>query len=399
LLDRILPRRLAHALAVVVVSLLVIFVVNGVLFQGLVAAANSAFSVKDGATDEGATKPSAPERSGSPASLVAWEDLGRQGRNFVGMGPTQQQLRAFSGRPAREPVRIFTGLASAGSVTDRAALAVRDLERAGGFDRKVLVVVTTTGTGWVDPAASDSLEYEFNGDTATVAMQYSYLPSWLSFLVDQSKAQAAGRQLFDQVYAAWSALPVDHRPKLYVFGESLGSFGGEGAFSGLADVQNRTDGVLFAGPPNFNTIWRGLVEDRDGGSPEWRPVYQSGQTVRFADAAPDLAQPPGPWQQPRVAYLQNASDPIVWWSPRLILGHPDWLRGERGPDVSPSMFWMPFVTFWQVTADLVFSTGVPDGHGHHYTADYVDGWAHVTQPSGWTAADTARLRGVIGGGG
>src|SRR5438046_9708331 len=95
------------------------------------------------------------------------------------------------------------------------------------------LVVTTTGTGWVDPAASDSLEYEVNGDTA------------------------AGRQLFDQVYAAWSALPSDHRPRLCAFGESLGSFGGEAAFSGLADVQNRTDGVLFAGPPNVNTLWRG----------------------------------------------------------------------------------------------------------------------------------------------
>jgi uncharacterized membrane protein len=296
-------------------------------------------------------------------------------------------------------VRVYTGLASAGSVADRAALAVRDLERAGGFDRKVLVVVITTGTGWVDPAASDSLEYEFNGDTAMVAMQYSYLPSWLSFLVDQSKAREAGRQLFDQVYTAWSALPADHRPRLYMFGESLGSFGGEAAFSGLSDMQNRTDGVLFAGPPNFNALWRGLVEGRDSGSPEWRPVYQSGEAVRFADAAPDLAQPSGPWKQPRVAYLQNASDPIVWWSPRLILRHPDWLRDERGPDVSPGMFWMPFVTFWQVTADLVFAVDVPDGHGHHYTADYVDGWAHVTQPPGWTTADTARLRDVIGGGG
>ena len=279
---------------------------------------------------------------------------------------------------------------------DRAALAVRDLERAGGFDRQVLVVVTTTGTGWVDPAASDSLEYEFNGDTAMVAMQYSYLPSWMSFLVDQAKARDAGRALFDAVYGAWAQLPLDRRPQLYVFGESLGTFGGEAAFSGLADIENRTDGVLWAGPPNFNALWRAAVAAREPGSPEWLPVYQDGRVVRFADAAPDLRQPPGSWGDPRVAYLQNASDPIVWWSPKLILGHPDWLRGERGPDVSPSMFWMPFVTFWQVTADLVFSTGVPDGHGHKYAADYVNGWAAVAQPPGWTTDDTERLRDLIG---
>jgi len=101
---------------------------------------------------------------------------------------------------------------------------------------------------------------------------------------------------------------------------------------------------------------------------------------------------------PRVAYLQNASDPIVWWSPRLLLNRPDWLRGPRAPDVSPSMTWLPFVTFWQVTADLVFAVDVPDGHGHHYADDYVHGWAAVARPDGWTAADSERLQQLIGRG-
>jgi uncharacterized membrane protein len=397
LFGRILPRRIARPLGVVVVTALVIFLLNGVLFQGLVEAMNSAFSVKDDGTEEGAVEPAAAERSGSPASLVPWEDLGLQGRNFVGKGPTPDDLAGFSGRRAEEPVRAYVGLASADDVGDRAALAVRELERAGGFDRSVLVVVTTTGTGWVDPAASDSLEYEFNGDTAMVAMQYSYLPSWMSFLVDQVKARDAGRALFDAVYGVWSQLPPDMRPQLYVFGESLGTFGGEAAFSGLADIENRTAGVLWAGPPNFNDLWRDIVADREDGTPEWLPVVDDGRTVRFADEASDLGKPPGSWGEPRLVYLQNASDPIVWWSPRLILNHPDWLNGERGPDVSQGMVWMPFVTFWQVTADMAFSTGVPDGHGHSYRADYVNGWAEVAQPPGWTDDDTARLRPVVGG--
>ena len=328
---------------------------------------------------------------------MPWAELGLQGRNFVGKGPTPEQLEAFSGQPAQEPVRAYVGLASAEDVGDRAALAVRELERAGGFDRSALVIVTTTGTGWVDPAASDSLEYEFNGDSAMVAMQYSYLPSWMSFLVDQVKARDAGRALFDAIYGVWAQLPPDRRPQLYVFGESLGTFGGEAAFSGLSDIKNRTHGVLWAGPPNFNDLWRGIVADREDGSPEWLPVVDDGRTVRFADEAADLERPPGPWDEPRLVYLQNASDPIVWWSPRLILSHPDWLRGERGPDVSPGMVWLPFVTFWQVTADMAFSTGVPDGHGHSYRADYVNGWAAVAQPPGWTDADTDRLRSLIEG--
>src|SRR3954452_17676866 len=141
LLGRLLPRRVARPLGVLVVTVLVVFLINGVLFQGLVNGLNSTFSVKDGGTEEGAVEPTAPERSGSPESLVPWDDLGRQGRNFVGKGPTPEQLQAFSGQPAKEPVRAYVGLASGSDVADRAALAVRDLERAGGFDRSVLVVV------------------------------------------------------------------------------------------------------------------------------------------------------------------------------------------------------------------------------------------------------------------
>jgi uncharacterized membrane protein len=396
LLGRLVPERLARPIGVVAVTTLLVVVLNGVLFQGLVNAVNEAFSLQDGRTEAGAVRPTVPERSGSDESLVSWDSLGLQGRNFVGTGPTPGELDDFSGRPALQPIRIYAGLESAAEIDDRAALAVQDLQRAGGFEREVLVVITTTGTGWVDPAAGEALEYEMNGDSAMVAMQYSYLPSWMSFLVDQAKARDAGRALFDAVYGVWTDLPSASRPKLLIFGESLGTFGGEAAFSGLADIQNRTDGVLWAGPPNFNDLWRGLVADRDDESPEWLPVYEEGRTVRFADQTADLAELPGPWDDPRLVYLQNASDPIVWWSPRLITNRPGWLDGERAPDVSRDMPWIPLVTFWQVSADMAFATGVPDGHGHRYGADYVEGWAAVAQPEGWTEADSERLRELLG---
>ena len=105
------------------------------------------------------------------------------------------------------------------------------------------------------------------GDSATVSMQYSYLPSWMSYLVDQERAREAGRALFDAVYDRWSRLPMDNRPRLVVVGESLGSFGGETAFSGEYDLRNRTAGAIFAGPPNFNVLYREFVDGRDVGSP------------------------------------------------------------------------------------------------------------------------------------
>jgi uncharacterized membrane protein len=93
-----------------------------------------------------------------------------------------------------------------------------------------------------------------------------------------------------------------------------------------------------------------------------------------------------------VLFLQHASDPIVFWSPGLILDKPDWLSEPRAPDVSPGMVWIPFVTFWQVTADLPFALSVPPGHGHSYREMYVNAWAAVAPPPGWTAEDTRRLR-------
>jgi uncharacterized membrane protein len=80
-----------------------------------------------------------------------------------------------------------------------------------------------------------------------------------------------------------------------------------------------------------------------------------------------------------------------------VLHRPDWLSEPRGPDVLPAMRWIPWVTFWQVTADMVYSTGVPPGHGHVYKKEYVDAWAAVLQPDGWTAADTTAARAAIGG--
>jgi len=102
-----------------------------------------------------------------------------------------------------------------------------------------------------------------------------------------------------------------------------------------------------------------------------------------------------PWNGPRVLYLQHPSDPIVWWSPRLIWDRPDWMGEPHGRDVLDSMVWIPLVTFWQVTADLPLSTGVPAGHGHQYHVEFVDGWARVLQPPGWTPDKAEQLRDII----
>ncbi|MFG2332356.1 alpha/beta hydrolase [Streptomyces sp. NPDC048604] len=396
LLHRFIGPQAAKAVGGILVAVGTFLLLSGLLVDGLVSAANQAFSLRDTETKPGVSRPTTALRSGGPGSLVPWDSLGREGRSFAGTGPTAADITALTTRPAKEPVRAYAGLKTAPDTESRAARAVADLRRAGGFDRTNLLVVTTTGSGWVDPASVDSFEYLTGGDSATVALQYSYLPSWLSYLVDQSKAREAGRELFDAVYDEWSNLPPDDRPKLYVAGESLGSFGGETAFSGEYDLSNRTSGTLFAGPPNFNTLFRRFSDDRDAGSPEVQPVYKDGRTVRFADdASTDIPPSEAPWDDTRVLYLMHASDPIVWWGPHLMYREPDWIGQRPGEDVLESMFWVPFVTFWQVTADLPFATGVPAGHGHTYKGEYVDGWNAILRPPDVTEAELARLREIV----
>jgi uncharacterized membrane protein len=308
---------------------------------------------------------------------VAWDDLGREGRSFVGRGPDAARISGLTGEEALEPIRVFAGVASEEDVRERAELAVADLDRAGGFERRNLLVVTTTGTGWVEPSAATSFEYLSGGDSAIVGMQYSHLPSWLSWWVDEERASDAGRALFDSVYRAWSELPAEARPRLYVFGESLGSFGAEAAFSGDADMSNRLSGALFSGPPFFNPLYRGFVDGRDAGSREIEPVYRDGEVVRFSLDPAGAPLGDAPWDGARVLYLQHASDPVTWWSPRLVLQRPDWLEESRGPDVDPAMTWIPFVTFGQVTADLALGFGTPAGTGHIFSGQHAYGWDHV----------------------
>lgn len=395
-LSRWIGPRAARAVGWIVVVGTTVALTTGVLADALVSLANDTFSVRNTITPDGVVRPTVTTRSGGPGSLVAWDTLGREGRVFAGGGSSAAAIAAFTGRPAKEPIRAYAGLESAHSTEQRAELAVDDLARAGGFDRADLVVTTTTGSGFVEPAAATAIEYLTGGDSAIVAIQYSFLPSWLSYLVDQAVAREAGRDLFDAVYRRWSALPAGHRPRLLVYGESLGSFGGETAFSGEYDLSNRTSGAVFAGPPNFNTLYREFVDGRDRGSREVAPVYRNGRIVRFEEDPGSPVEPASqPWPSPRVLYLQHPSDPIVWWSPDLLFSRPDWLSEPRGRDVLGSMVWLPVVTFWQVTADLPMAAGVPSGHGHKYNAEHVDAWNAILQPPGWTAADLARLRALV----
>ncbi len=383
---------IGSAIVVVVLTMLI----NGVLIRGFFAGASAVFQPEDSAIAPGTVQPEEPERSGSPQSLAPWATLGSQGRSFVAGGAHAPELSRANGRPAREPIRVYAGLHSAADDQARMQLLLDELERTHAFDRRVLVVVPTTGTGWVDPAAADALEMLYNGDTAIVAVQYSYLPSWISFLADQRKSMDSGRLLVSTIAERWRSLPEEHRPMLVLYGESLGSMAGQAAFDWLPDVAEMGyEAVLWVGPPQASPLWRALLVRRDPGSTAVLPRYDNGRTVRFAQGTlpaevTRIAAPP--WNGTRVLFLQHASDPVIWWSPDLLFARPDWLTEPPGPDRTTSMRWYPVVTFWQVSADLFHGEQMPAGHGHNYADTILDGWVAVLPPPDWTSADTERIR-------
>ncbi|MCV7215983.1 alpha/beta-hydrolase family protein [Mycobacterium crocinum] len=406
-LARVMIRRwqlndeVAMFIGTAIVVVLIITLVNGVLYRGFIAGASAIFQPQNDTTRPGVEQPVQPERSGSAASFAAWDTLGFQGRNFVGTGPHAADLTELNGRPAKEPIRIYAGLETADTTEGRVATLLSELQRTKAFERKVLVIIPTTGTGWVDPVAARAIESMYNGDTALVAMQYSYLPSWISFLADRDKSVEAGRAMINGIQRRWLQWPEASRPKLMLYGESLGSLAGQGAFGYLPDVVDKGfSSVLWVGPPNASTLWKALTVRRDPGTPEYQPRYDGGRTVRFAQAAgpaqiAGVAASPE-WKGTRVLYLQHPSDPVVWWSPNLLFKKPDWLKEAPGFDRSPAMRWYPIVTFWQVSADMAgnvtSSQASPNGHGHNYGNSPLDGWVAVAAPAGWTPEDTERVR-------
>jgi len=391
-LSRYVPPRVSHLVGIVVAVFLFWAVIDGVLFSSVLRIADRSFQQLDALIDDDLPRPTDPAQTGSVESFINWEDLGRQGRNFVSRAPTAQDLSAFFGEPVPTPVRVYVGLNSAESPEERARMALEELKRAGGFDRSLLLLVTPTGTGWVDPASQATVEYLHRGDIATVAAQYSYLNSPLALLTEGAYGAEMARVLFAEIYGYWSSLPRDARPRLFLRGLSLGALNSDLSFDFFDIIDDPFDGALWSGPPFRSETWRRVTAQRDPGSPAWLPVFKDGSVVRFMNQEKGLDRGDADWGAFRIAFLQYASDPITFFSPGSAWREPDWMREPRGPDVSRDLRWFPIVTMLQLAADMMVGTASP-GFGHEYAAlHYIDAWHALTEPPGWTAPELARLR-------
>jgi uncharacterized membrane protein len=385
--SRKVPNNLSAAVLGIVTTVAAAITVIGLGF--LVSL--SVFSSINNST-AGQTQPQSPTRSGSPESLISWQSLGNAGRDFVSGGPDPDQITAVTARPALDPIRTYAGLESAESIQAQANLLVADTRRAGGFDRSAVIVYTPAANGLVDPIGAAAAEYVLGGDVTSVSLQYTVLPSSISFLVSQHSALNAGEILLATFRQAIDDLPPGERPRLFVAGESLGAFGSQAPFSvsGVDGFLSDVQGALWVGPPAASTFWQELSAQNQGGT-VWAPIVDNGAVFRFVADESSFTAVPDQWGATRGVYLQNATDPVVWWDTSLIANRPGWLDSPRGPQVPATMRWFPLLTFELVFLDMPAAVTMPPGVGHNYEPTIGPAWVAVLQPTDWSADHTARL--------
>lgn len=378
-----LPKPVAGLLAICLVAGSVTWLTRSVIaVKGLEALSASAASVNDEPPDWLAA-PSSPLVSGGPGATQSWKDLGREGQIYTAHTPDTAVLSSLTGQRAEQPIRLYAA-PETGDVDPHQLVRtiVKEIRRTGALDRKYVNVVGTTGSGWVDEYNVRTVEALTGGDVATIAVQYSFLPSVVQFLTNRTLPAEVGAELVRTVRKLIDRRPARKRPKLLLSGESLGALSTEAAFNRPGEVLTTADGALWSGTPNSTPLWRTLTTGRQRGSPQVAPVVDNGRNFRFAGSPEQIrrdayGRPLGDWGSPRVLFLQHPSDPIVWWDPSLIYRQPAWTRERAGHDVDKDLTWYPLVTFWLTTVDLISANSSVGGHGHRYRAELVDGWSAV----------------------
>lgn len=393
-LSHIMPPWLGWPLAIIGVGGAAFLLSDRLLMRRTIARLARRAAYLNQSVFPGTAMPWEPERSGSPWSRENWIRVGAQGRAVLSLGPRAQDIAAVTGlEEVHEPIRIFVGLVQGRSLASAARLVLAEMDRTGAFRRDTLVIQTSTGTGWITDWSVDAVEFLTGGNCATMSMQYSYLPSAVSYYLDRDTPVRASRILLAAIVSRLDQMDPDDRPKLYVAGESLGAYGMMTAFDGLEDLLTTTDGAVFSGPPRFTRLTQELTASRDPGSPERLPIIEGGKFVRFTAHQDHLYRDfsgleyRNNWSQTKVIIAQHASDPIVWWDIPLIWRRPAWLtepgsRGRPAPraqrlDVVTGIRWIPFITSWQIGVDQLSSNATAGGHGHNYHEEMLWYWDAV----------------------
>ncbi|MGD9955269.1 MAG: alpha/beta-hydrolase family protein [Candidatus Nanopelagicales bacterium] len=338
-----------------------------------------------------------PFVSGDPASLVRWDTLGREGRRHVvtyvrpekwesapavinGVERPELSIRTVMGVPAKAtPISIFIGLDSAETATDRVELALAEMDRTDAWSRSLIMLVSPTGTGYVNYVAIAATQYMTLGDMASVTLQYSKRPSPLSLgKVGQAKEQ--NRLLWLRILERIRLMPPDKRPRVVLFGESLGAHTSQSAFVGWGTLGPQALGIdraLWIGTPEGSS-WRHELLDPNRLDVDHDIVAVVNDYEQF------LAYGEEGKERKHYVLLSHDNDGVTKFGPSLINRRPDWLgpnrpRVEEIPGRSPrgipsSMRWRPITTFFQLLVDMK-NAQLPGSYrawAHDYRADLPD---------------------------
>ncbi len=313
--------------------------------------------------DAGFTEPpgSATVTTG-PGSALAPAAVGREGARYLGSATTAGDIEFVTGRsPVAEPIRVFVGFDAADSIETRIDLAVAELRRTGAFERSTLLVQAPAGTGYANSTPVDVVECLTEGDCASVAVGYGLLPSFLSLdrVALATRTQAALLEAIADECRGGTRQP--HRPRILLYGESLGAKVQQRALpGGVADLERLgVDRALWVGTP---------------GGKDYDDVHRLFDPVAITIDRPEQL-PLSIDEHLRVWFLEHDGDPVVRFRSDLAYRRPSWLNpsGERGRGIAEGMRWSPGITWAQVLVDTVYATDVTPGDfrsaGHDYRAD------------------------------
>ncbi|MBI1352447.1 MAG: hypothetical protein GC156_15185 [Actinomycetales bacterium] len=332
-------------------------------------------SYEEGMDDSASGVWTNPMVSGDPASLVSWEGLGREGRRhvitYVRPEITPEMARDFQGHELKDlsistvmqepakatPIAVFVGLDNAPTARERVDLALAEMDRTDAWSRSLIMLISPTGTGYVNYVATAVAQYLTLGDVATVTLQYSKRPSPLS-LGKTKGAKEQNRLLWLRILERVRSMPVEDRPKVVVFGESLGALTSQNPFVDWGTVGPEALGIdrgLWIGTPAGST-WRQELLGPD------RPDVDRSAFAVVNDYEQFRELPEEERAKVRYVLLSHDNDGVTKFDAGLITHRPDWLgdrrpRMEEVPGRSPrgvpaSMRWRPMTTFFQLLVDM-----------------------------------------------
>lgn len=243
-------------------------------------------------------------------------------------GADEQRL-PVSSSAQHDPGTLLRGELRVGEFDDAAADLARSWTASGGLSAHAVVVAVPTGSGWVDSAAVDGFGGRFAGDVRVLTLPYDQVPSWQAFVSDRSGSAESAIAVVSAVATVLDSVPEHERPRVILYGQSLGAVGADAARVWLENEHpSLLDETVLVAPP--------------------------AGTVALLSRTPRTV-------------LANSSDPVVRWS-FAELWRPHGATGDthvRGPRV-PDAPWLPVISFVQTSVDLLGALDGAAGVGHRY---------------------------------